>query len=983
MNGDMASFLLWIFLTVFSVLLGIGFGFLYRKDRDKRKMMFMLAFAFASFTFLSKILPELGSVQIVERVYYWGSLPVLSAVLIAVISSLLRLENFDKPFKAFLFMLALSLLLLFTPVPVQPFRSILANGVGTIVIILSAYLILTRREISDLMFLFSMLCFVLGGLGLARGSGAEFVVFSYVFAYGFIGFVFLTSKESLGKGVASFFALKKELEKTREERERAEEKYRVLAENAPDIVFLMDPRDKAQLLGGKYAYVSPSCEKITGYSKEELISGVPSEKFVHPEDREKVAEALERASRGENGKVEYRGIRKDGQEIWLSTSWAPVRDSKGNLLYVEGIHHDTTERKKSEQILKESEEKFKALAEQSPNMIFINQKGRVVYANRKCEEVMGYKREELYSPSFKFFALIAPESRDAVKSNFIKHSKGEDVAPCEYTLVTRKRKRIDAILTSKLIRYGEETAILGIVTDITERKNMEAALRDSEEKFRAISYSANDAIILLDNEGRISYWNPAAQKIFGYTKEEAIGKEMSTLLAPQRFHKAHMAGFKEFQETGLVPKFGTTVELPGIRKDGTEFPFEISISTLQMKGKWHAIGILRDVTERKQMEEKIKQYSEELENLVQKRTEELLESEKRYSVVVEEASDGVVLLKDEKVIFANKRAIEIFGYPKDETTGISVADFVEKLVDEKYRQIVKENYARAMHGKKVSATYEIELITKEGEHIPVEVSATHVNYQAHPANLIIIRDISERKRMEKERLRLERLATIGEVATMVGHDLRNPLQSIENAAYYLNNELPRLSHPGPVPQKTIKMLQSINHSVNYADRIVRDLQDFSVTRKPLLREIDIKTLVEESLSQVEKPENVKLITELETIPEMRLDEGMLKRVFVNLATNAVQAMEKGGTLKVSTKKTKGFVEVSFKDTGLGITKETIKKIFTPFFTTKAKGMGMGLPICKRFVEGHGGSITVESEEGKGSTFTVRLPIQNENGGENH
>jgi PAS domain S-box-containing protein len=915
-------------------------------------------------------------------VYYWGSLPVLSALLIAVLSSLLRLENFDKPFKAFLFTLAVSLFLLFAPVPVQPFRSILANGVGVIVIILSAYLILARKEISDLMFLFSMLCFVSGGLGLARGSGEEFVVFSYVFAYGFIGFVFLTSKESMGGGVASFFALKKELEKTREERERAEEKYRVLAENAPDIVFLMDPRDKEQLLGGKYTYVSPSCKEITGYSKKELISGIPSDKFIHSEDREKVVDALEKASRGESGQVEYRGIHKDGREIWLSTSWAPVRDSKGNLLYIEGIHHDITERKRSEQILRESEEKFKALAEQSPNMIFINQKGRVVYANKKCEDVMGYKKGELYSSSFDFFNIIAPESKSIVKSNFSKHLQGEDVTPYEYVLVTKEGKRIDAILTSKLIRYGEETAILGIVTDITERKNMEEALRDSEEKFRAISFSAHDAIILLDNEGKISYWNPAAEKIFGHTKEEAIGKEMSSLIAPKRFHEAHLEGFNKFRKTGLSQTIGTTIELPGVRKDGTEFLFEISLSSLQMKGKWHAIGILRNVTQRKQMEEKIKQYSQDLEKLVQKRTEELLESEKRYSVVVEEASDGVVLLKDEKIIFANKKAIEIFGYSKDETIGISLADFIEKLVDEKYRRLVKENYERRMQGKKVPATYEIELTAKNGERVPVELSATLVNYQGRPADLVIIRDIKERKRMEKERLRLERLATIGEVATMVGHDLRNPLQSIENAAYYLNNELPRLSHPLPIPQKTIKMLQIINNSVNYADRIVRDLQDFSVTRKPVLKETEINSIVEASLSQVEIPKNVKIIKELETIPEIKMDKGMIKRVFVNLATNAVQSMEKGGTLKVSTKKTKGFVEVSFEDTGAGMTKEKIKKIFTPFFTTKARGIGMGLPICKRFVESHGGHIVVESEEGKRSVFTVRLPIHHENGGEN-
>jgi len=217
---------------------------------------------------------------------------------------------------------------------------------------------------------------------------------------------------------------------------------------------------------------------------------------------------------------------------------------------------------------------------------------------------------------------------------------------------------------------------------------------------------------------------------------------------------------------------------------------------------------------------------------------------------------------------------------------------------------------------------------------------------------------------------------------MVGHDLRNPLQAIENAAYYLNNELPNLSTSIPTPQKTREMLQVINDSVSYADKIVRDLRDFSATKKITLTKTNINTIVEETLSQVERPENMKVITKLSHLPKMKADKDMIKRVFLNLTMNGIQAMEKGGTLKVLTRKTKGFVEVSFKDTGVGISKEDMKKIFAPFFTRKARGIGLGLAICKRIVERHGGRIEVESQKGKGSTFTVKLPISQENGGEN-
>jgi signal transduction histidine kinase len=267
--------------------------------------------------------------------------------------------------------------------------------------------------------------------------------------------------------------------------------------------------------------------------------------------------------------------------------------------------------------------------------------------------------------------------------------------------------------------------------------------------------------------------------------------------------------------------------------------------------------------------------------------------------------------------------------------------------------------------------------------------------------LSIVRDITERKRMENELRRYseqleelveertialkesqerlvksEKLAAIGQAATMVGHDLRNPLQAIENGIYYINTELSNLQ----ISQKITETLQAIHSSVDYADNIVKDLQSFASKREPIFREIDINPLVKETFSQVKTPENVETVIELGEHPKIEADKDMIKRIFVNLAVNGIQAMkEKGGILKVSTKETNGFIEVKFEDTGIGIKKEHKTKIFTPFFTTKAQGMGVGLSICKRFAEIHDGSVKVESEEGKGSIFTVKLPIHR-NGG---
>jgi PAS domain S-box-containing protein/putative nucleotidyltransferase with HDIG domain len=154
----------------------------------------------------------------------------------------------------------------------------------------------------------------------------------------------------------------------------------------------------------------------------------------------------------------------------------------GKVKYYDGVIEDITERKRTEETIQESEEKFRTLADQSPNMIFINQKGKVVYANPKCEQILGYTREEFCSPDFNFLALMPPESQEIVKANFAKHAQGIDVLPYEYTLITKEGKKIDAILASKLIDYEGGWAILGTVTDISDRKRTEEKVKKSLKK---------------------------------------------------------------------------------------------------------------------------------------------------------------------------------------------------------------------------------------------------------------------------------------------------------------------------------------------------------------------------------------------------------------------------------------------------------------------------------------------------------------------
>jgi len=271
--------------------------------------------------------------------------------------------------------------------------------------------------------------------------------------------------------------------------------------------------------------------------------------------------------------------------------------------------------------------------------------------------------------------------------------------------------------------------------------------------------------------------------------------------------------------------------------------------------------------------------------------------------------------------------------------------------------------------------YETKFKTKSNQEVDTNISASLVKDKIgqNCGAILIGRDITEKKQMEEQLIKSERLAAIGQAATMVGHDLRNPLQAIENGVYLLNAELSK----NRMTNTTKTTIDAITKSIEYADNIVNNLRSFTKMEKPMLVETDINSVVKESLSLVNKPDNIELVIKTEEMPKIKVDKKMLKRVFVNLATNGMQAMkEKNGTLTVTTKKNGEFAEVSFKDTGVGISKEGMKKLFTPFFTTKAQGMGVGLALCKKFVELNKGTIDVESEQDKGSKFTIKLNINN-------
>jgi PAS domain S-box-containing protein len=228
----------------------------------------------------------------------------------------------------------------------------------------------------------------------------------------------------------------------------------------------------------------------------------------------------------------------------------------------------------------------------------------------------------------------------------------------------------------------------------------------------------------------------------------------------------------------------------------------------------------------------------------------------------------------------------------------------------------------------------------------------------------------ELKRSQEQLLKAQRLAVIGELAGMVGHDLRNPLTSIAGAQYYLKKRLSLEAN-----DKIRDMLDLIERNIAYSNKIINDLLDYSREIELEISEATPKSLVKEALRIVEIPKNVQVLDLTKNKPKIRVDVEKVRRVFVNLIRNAVEAMPKGGKITIKSRAVGENLEMTFSDTGIGMSKATLEKLWTPLFTTKAKGMGFGLAICKRFVEAHSGSISVKSALGKGTTFTVIIPIQ--------
>jgi PAS domain S-box-containing protein len=507
---------------------------------------------------------------------------------------------------------------------------------------------------------------------------------------------------------------------------------------------------------------------------------------------------------------------------------------------------------------------------------------------------------------------------------------------------------------------------------------------DAERWLAAIVESSDDAIIGKTLDGIITSWNAGAQRIFGYSAEEVVGKPVTILIPPDRWHEEAQI-LKRLRNGERVDHFETT----RIRKDGGRIAISLTISPIyDSTGAISGISkIARDVTEHRELlsrEESV-------------RAEAL--AERKFRRLIEDAPDAILQVDaDGKILLANRTAGRMFGYSSEELVGIGVEFLVPEAVRSKHAAFRKE-FAKAGVSRPMGPGLNLYAYRKDGTEFPVEISLSPIQTKDGINVTAVIRDVSERKRAEeqihtleqiylaelearhKEAERLNQLKS--EFMASISHELRTPLHTIIGFAELLSEK-----GAGPLNEKQRRFVSHIQTDSEHLLSLINDVLDLSrieagglVVRTEVL---SLQEAISEAVSAIRPHAAGKQVSVREgTIPktEILADPLRVRQILYNLLSNGVKFTDPGGEVAVSAELDADFVRITVADTGRGIPEEECSRIFDKFYqvgyTTAGvrQGTGLGLTICKQLVEIQGGKIWVNSEPGKGSHFYFTLPMQ--------
>jgi PAS domain S-box-containing protein len=715
-------------------------------------------------------------------------------------------------------------------------------------------------------------------------------------------------------------------------------------------------------------------------------------------------------------------ISPDGNLVWLRTSKIPLRNQEDQIIGILGVYEDITDTKLAEVALRNSESRFRSLFDDSPISLWVEDFSAVKQRldDLRADGVKDFDAYFSQHPEVVNECAALVKVLDVNKATLDLHEvvSKEDllnnlttIFPEQVIEYFRKElvlvasgvthfelETMDQTLGGKMktidlnwvVIPGYESDLSKVIVsliDITERKQTEIALYESESKMRAIADSARDAILMMDPQGRITYWNPAAEHIFGFTKAEAMGQNLHKLIVPQRYHEAHRAAFPTFIQTGQGAAVGKSLEMEACRKDGTEIHIQISLSALQMNGEWYAVGIISDITERKNADEALK------------------ESETKFRSIAENLSD-VIFITDENgmLSYISPAVFSVFGYQPEEALGHPFTEFL----DEKESPKIFSLFEGAIRAGKTTPNLALIAKRKDGRLFHIELNSALIRKDEKIIGVIgLLRDVSERKHAEEVLLESNRqledsitrantLAVKAEMANVaksefmanMSHEIRTPMNGVIGMTGLLLD-----TNLNEQQRKFAEMVRSSGEALL---TLLNDILDFSKIEAGKLDleilDFDLLSFLDDfstsqSLRIQEKGLEFLCAADPQIPALLQGDPGRLRQILINLVGNSVKFTRKGEVaLQVSClSKSDDAVELRFsvRDTGIGIPADKLGLLFHKFsqvdasITRKFGGTGLGLAISKQLVELMGGKIGVNSEAGIGSEFwfTVSLGLQ--------
>lgn len=731
-------------------------------------------------------------------------------------------------------------------------------------------------------------------------------------------------------------------------------------------------------------YLSPATEKVYGRPVQAFFDN-PNlwVEVVHPDDSERVKAFNQFLLEQGTLAMEYRIFCPSGEVRWLYDRGRVTYDESGTPIRMDGIVTDITARKHTEEALRQSEERFRAMFERTNavKLLIEPESGAIVDANPAASRYYGYSHSELITKTIHNISTLLPEQVNAE----IRQAKLEERNYFLFRHQLASGEIRDVQVYSSPIEIQGCILLLSIIQDITERQQAEELLRDSETKFRTFLEMASEAIIVTNADSEIVIFNAKAQDLFGYEPAEVLGHRVEFLM-PERFHQRHIAHRVGYREQPTKRSMSKTKNLYAQRKNGSEFPIEAGLSPVQTKDGLFVMTFLTDITERKQAEEEIKRLNESL----ARRADEL---ETRYQQIVELAEEGVWVIDSEaKTTYVNHAMARMLGYTEEEMVGRSLFDFLH----ETEHPIVNTNLERRKQG--VAEKHEFKLKTKDGKPRWTYMSTSPVLDENGKLlwSCALVYDITERKKAEEQlRESAERISLANaelaratrlkdEFLASMSHELRTPLNAILGLAEALQEEV-----YGSLTERQRRSIVTIEQSGKHLLELINDILDLSKIESGKMElqiaPVSVQSLCESSLTFIRQQahhKNIRLSSEIaQDIGDIEVDERRIRQVLVNLLNNAVKFTPNGGEvrLEVEADSDAEILQFSVIDTGIGIAPENLDKLFKPFvqldssLSRRYAGTGLGLALVRRIVEVHGGSVSLESEVGKGSRFSVILP----------